>query len=72
MAYIKCKATCPHGRPCTCNGAIKHGLHVCSAPDCACHSAARYGAVLTYAPQPDTVVRLVSAAEVAALQEAGQ
>jgi hypothetical protein len=73
MAYIKCKSTCPHGRDCQCNGTVKHALHICDAPLCACHSAERYGAVLTYAPSvQDTPVRLVNAAEVAALQGVGE
>ncbi len=36
-----CRALCPCGNPCTCSG-HPHALHICSDPDCPCHSRTRY------------------------------
>ena len=42
-ATIRCPYECPGGRRCTCNGAVKHTLHLCSDKACTCHQERRYG-----------------------------
>lgn len=45
-----CKKQCPGGLDCCCNGRVRHTLHICSAPDCECHSLERYG-IIAQRPQ---------------------
>ena len=39
-----CNALCPEGKLCNCEDPVysSHELHICSDPDCKCHSRRRY------------------------------
>lgn len=38
----RCQKQCPQAHPCCCRHDVRHTLHICNAPDCACHSRERY------------------------------
>lgn len=50
---VRCKAICTGHNRCVLDGVIAHRLHICSAPDCECHSQARYEAA-RHEPEEET------------------
>ena len=43
IAYLDdCRRQCPGGNPCCCSRLVPHALHICSDPDCKCHTRRRY------------------------------
>jgi hypothetical protein len=38
----RCQTRCPRQNLCVCRADVRHTLHICSSPDCACHSRERY------------------------------
>lgn len=38
----QCTGSCPEGSKCVCHQRVKHLYHICSDPDCRCHSIRRY------------------------------
>jgi hypothetical protein len=47
----KCNDCCPEGHGCALRADMPHVLHICSNPQCKCHSKARYQPGAT--PEPE-------------------
>lgn len=39
---VRCAHECPGGCPCKLRSDVQHTLHICSDPECVCHSRQRY------------------------------
>lgn len=40
--FTPCNEVCPGGRDCCCDQYTAHRLHICTDPDCYCHTEKRY------------------------------